>query len=278
MSNDILLKRALYRRYPEPVAADETPIASVSRWLCAELAQGIERITEGLQPEDVAAHLTCSTILDTAFSGHALDWQQMRSQIGEQTRFVPDSMINAYECACWGYCLRYLIGREKKTPYVIVNIVDINVFNLTAWMENENWGKSGFGIASLLFEVGDATPDLVKVGAGKTHTHVAEFAMDLRKTLVNHQQVPVALPFFPKHVTDALHRMLPGVPRLTDLHPRFGHCFGSDPWLAIIDDMAVNGRRDQRYLASSVALNGYWTIANVSTRADGWYRFEEVTQ
>jgi hypothetical protein len=97
----------------------------------------------------------------------------------------------------------------------------------------------------------------------------------MREMLKVRSALKLAQPFFPSHVTELFYRLLPGTDHLPDLHPRFGHCFGADPWLSILTD-APNSAPGQGYLAASVALNGYWALAEVGVDPVGQYSFAKL--
>lgn len=278
MSASLPLKAAWYRRYPDPVASEDTPFSQIGEWFCQQLADVTNKVTQGLAPEDVYTHLTCSTIIDLPFAGELLNWNDMRQRIGGLTPFPPEVLVSAYECAAWGYALRYAAQRQRQAPYIVVTIADINMMNLTGWNGNEAWGHSGFGIASLLLELPQQAGEAIVVGNGKGGLPIADFTMNIRKEMTQRPDRMLALPFFPKVVTDMLYRMLAGSPILPDLHPRVGHCFGADPWLSIIEHMNSDAADKGRYLASSMALAGYWTIAQIDASPDGPYGFEEYRQ
>jgi len=270
----LTLKCACYQRYTGRLAGAETPLTTVNQVLGEHIGRNISSCVGGMTANDIAAHFMCSTIIDIPFSSGALMWPKLQAAIGAYTACPPETVVNAYECAAWGYALRYALERKLTTPYILCSIVDLNILDLSFWERNPNWGNSGFGIATLLFECEPEALSDVIVGVAKTSNSIAEFTIAMRETLKLRQGLKLAQPFFPSHVTELFFRLLPDADHLPDLHPRLGHCFGADPWLSILTD-APKSAPGQRYLAASVALNGYWALAEVGVDPTGVFSFTE---
>ena len=102
---------------------------------------------------------------------------------------------------------------------------------------------------------------------------LAEFAMAVRASVdENHL---VALPFFPKHVSDMFDRTLPKISRLPDRHAELGHCFGSDPWVLLLTHSGtLTPNQSATVRLCSVALNGYWALADVEVSPASQLRLE----
>jgi hypothetical protein len=63
-------------------------------------------------------------------------------------------------------------------------------------------------------------------------------------------------------------RYMGTMPTLPDLYATWGHCFGSDPWVGVVNDQLIrrrNGETDGRlYHVCSNGLGGFFTTAYVS--------------
>lgn len=222
----------------------------------------LESISSELRKE-ISRHFICSTMIELPFTTGAITECDLNSV--EEYQGVPDaSFINTYECASWGYSLRYYLRQNPDTRYVMVSILDVNVLDLSFWQSNENWGKSGFGLCTFLLEVESFNKHDISAGCTVTYNTTPEFATIVRKMAIGRDDLTLSLPFFPENIRQIFTKLLSGFDKLPDLHGRWGHCFGSDPWLNIISH-GMNGGFPQRkeLLACSIALNGYYCTAEV---------------
>ncbi|PHM70604.1 hypothetical protein [Xenorhabdus kozodoii] len=272
--SDLQLVRASFARTSTPLISVDDSLENLSPALACRVGKHISECLQGWDGPLPERHFMCSTIMDLAFANRLIDWDCLQQQMEQYTQAVPDVLVNAYECASWGYCLRQALTHPSSSPYVMITIVDLNLLNLSFWEANPDWGKSGFGIATLLFRVGADAINCLQVGVAKTSNFIAEFSIAVRQYLEVKHPHKLALPFFPKQVTQLFQRLLPQADSLPDLHPLLGHCFGADPWISLIE-YASQAVPDERLLATSVALNGYWAMADVSLAHDGKFTFRE---
>lgn len=238
-------------------------------WLSGLIHQQTEQILGGLSEHEKAQidrHFLCSTMVEMPFTTGDIPWSVVAEQLAVRGPNNPDTYINAYECASWGYSLRHYLkyAEPGKTRFLLVSILDANLYDLTFWRYNENWHESGFGITTLLIEVCGELSDELVTQCALTHNAMAEFATVVRRTVTNKEDVCLALPFFPDHIQDMFNKLLAKQWRLPDLHHQWGHCFGSDPWLSILCHSLENPpQQAQKYMAASLALNGYFAMAEV---------------
>jgi len=273
--SELELVRAEFIRYPQSLLSVDDRLQNLSPVLAKAVGEQIAYALQGWQGPIPDRHFVCSTIMDLAFSRQLVNWPTLVEQIAQYTDAVPDMLINAYECASWGYSLRQALSHPRTSPYVMCTIVDLNLMDLAFWRANPNWGNSGFGIVTLLFRAETNAHECVTVNVAKTSNFIAEFSIAVRNALADKPDYKLALPFFPPAVTQLFQRLLPDADMLPDLHPRFGHCFGADPWISLIEQ-APHASSGQRFLATSVALNGYWTMADITLAADGIFNWREA--
>ncbi|NKI69422.1 hypothetical protein GN109_08330 [Collimonas pratensis] len=77
--------------------------------------------------------------------------------------------------------------------------------------------------------------------------------------------VSIALPFFPEMSRRALFKCFDTSLAHGDHYQRFGHSFGSDPWLSVLTELDSGALKPgQDCIVSSLALNGYFSIAQVA--------------
>ncbi|WP_144392890.1 hypothetical protein [Pleionea sediminis] len=270
------LRTAVFHSLPQQLFAENYSLEGLSQAVLKKVEDQTLDVIEDLEivdQERIARHFVCSTMIEMPFTSGAIDWQSLTKEFASSHSALPRSFVNAYECASWGYSLRYYLN-QSDNPLMLVTIVDANLLGLEFWQHNENWGDSGFGVCTLLLEaVGDSKDDVI-TGCATTYNSTAEFATIVRRWSAKEPDCPLSLPFFPEHIRTVFDRMLANSKRLPDKHDDYGHCFGSDPWLAIIDEgMKQPAERNHSVLACSIALNGYYCLAKINISPNTRFHF-----
>jgi hypothetical protein len=212
-----------------------------------------------------AHHYICSTMMDAVFSAEAVDPGQFMSGQSE----VPRSFTHAYECACWGYCLNYHLLHKPHEKSLVISIMDVNSLEMSYWTSNAQWGKSGFGITTLCFEIADEqSGPMLHTGMAFGGNNIIAFASVAKQVVREFKASTLSLPFFPDKMSIPVRRSLKGVDLLKERHADYGHAFGSDPWISFIRDHAEVDRSGQRIVFGSLALRGYYCFADISIAAD----------
>lgn len=272
------LQAALYRKtdpWPNLASQGAEPVA---RELGTLLASQMQQACQGIDPSQVGMNFVVSTMLDLPFTSGWLNWPMIErhARLDHAPKF--NNFVSAYECASWGYCLRFAKKFLKPGQYVAISVLDLNIFDLSYWKANPtNWGNSGFGLATLVFKLsGD---DRIECHIGKSLNGFGEFCLNMRRCATQEEGVTLIPPFFPHHIAAMYTRPIPEAQRLPNLVDEFGHCFGSDPWVALIrrheQGLVQPG---ERFLATSVALNGYWTFAELQLAAEGVFGMGEIVR
>jgi len=260
----IQLNKACFQRYNGYFCDADVPADEVEQRFSQAIATHLNTTLADVDASHIHSHYLCSTIIDNPFGSRAFEWPRIAQQLQSQTSYAPQAFINAYECAGWGYSLRHALRNQKEERLIAITIVDVNLFNLDYWLSNDNWGHSGFGIITLLLTCAPNARDELNIGVAKSTNAVAEFTVQMRNETSKRSGVKLAHPYFPEKVTGLFYKLVPNADFLPDWHSEFGHCFGADPWISIIKQHQENPK-PQAYVASSVALNGYWALAEIHT-------------
>ena len=285
----LVVRGIAFTPLPQPLlvnSSDQTrPIGEVMSLLAQSLGSQVNQLImqTGIPATEFSRHFLCSTMIELPFTTGSVKWQDIAAQLKQYGDHQPDTFVNAYECASWGYSLRHSLMQEKlkqaepkqsQSRCVIVSIMDANVYDFEFWRYNDHWEHSGFGITTVILEVTAPLTDEMTIGSAVTHNGVAEFATVVRRTMMKKSGAVVALPFFPVNVQRMFEKLLRGQPSLPDLHADHGHCFGADPWLSLLNyglnNRGLNNKikQAQRFMACSVALNGYYAIAELMMTPD----------
>lgn len=272
MSN-LLVRAITYQALPVELYAEYHGEAKAFGDLTQTIMTQVDEMLENTQVDasEITRHFLCSTMVELPMTMGQISWEEISKNMRDSGAHYPDTFVNAYECSSWGYSLRHYLKHQARTGrgdtssrFLMVSIIDANVYNLEFWRYNEYWEHSGFGITTFLLEVtGELTDELV-IQSAATHNPMAEFATVVRRIAAKKEQTALALPFFPENIQNMFEKLLGGKPRLPDLHAQWGHCFGSDPWLSLLLNGLENPITEPTpFLACSQALNGYFAIAEV---------------
>jgi hypothetical protein len=220
---------------------------------------------------EMAGHILCSTLIRECFSFDDIPWSVVRDGLHDYAgRFTPSVFVNAYECASWGYIMRYYFMKNPGVRFVMITIADVNLYNLSLWDEEQIWGRSGYGCCTFLIEKEETTSENLITGYSKGSNIIMEFAMAIRRATQEVGDRVVSLPFFPGNVRGIMDAVLKDRIVTRNCHERWGHTFGSDPWISILEHIRTQqeGRGMMEFTACSLALNGYYSILDIDVPHD----------
>jgi hypothetical protein len=273
----LVLEAATYRAVPTVPAGVRESSAQAAGFMGRLIGEEIERVSVHLRPEDVALNLCVSTMIDLPFITGWLRWSDVREAAAAHTRLPPQNFTASYECAGWGYAVAYAHRHCWPGSVQIVSVVDLNLLDISFWRDNADWGKSGFGIATVVLRVPDNGDFHIETGASQSPFHMGEFCAALRKWLATSPSPWTNTPFLPDTMVGIYDHFLPKERVLPNLHAQYGHCFGSDTWISYITNLA-EGRlqRGERYTATSASLRGFWVITDVQVARNGVFGFVDA--
>jgi hypothetical protein len=242
------------------------------------IGKQIETALVDISAERVGLNMVVSTMLDMPFTSGWMRWSDVAAQAARYTRSPPQNSVCGYECASWGYVLRYARRHTRPAaPYVVLTICDANVFNLSYWYENPSWGHSGFGVATVVLCNEGHGLELVQCRMSKSAHAFGEFCLELRNLMASDTSILVSPPYFPENIAALYHRLLPVERLLPNRHAQYGHSFGADPWIALIEQRRNKlDRPGDRFLATSIALSGYWCMAEVALHPAGRFLIQDA--
>ena len=254
--------RALRHRRLAPGAARGAGLVETAR------ALGVLVGGEAVAVRGAAAiddHVLSSTILSTLLMDGSPCSQALRDAIAGHTARPIDWATHAYECAGWGYVMRQVLDKATSSGprTLLLQIVDVDIHDFSYWYANPQWGDSGFGITSIVLRVspGDRWP--LALGAATPASAMVQMGRALQAFSAARPGVPVAVPFFRAAARSVLLKRVASAPVHADGYPRFGHAFGSDPWISLL----LDGKPGSS-IVNSLALHGYFAIAELDVAAD----------
>jgi hypothetical protein len=248
--DSLILQGILHTKYHHPFRKIASNIEQGWQEIALTLKNHLQKLEEHIKTKHIDYHFLCSTINCTSFLSNQYSWYEIKNTFSIKKIDIRSLLyIDMYECASWGYALRYYLSQGLMSTQVLVSIADINFYDFDHFVKNADWGESGFGITTLLFKRDRYSNIDLTTGCATGNTPITEFAFSVREKMKIASEFTAALPFFPPQARDVLTRIFGHYQRLPDLHEKWGHCFGSDPWIAILQN-----------LRNPDAVNGYYTL------------------
>jgi len=162
-------------------------------------------------------------------------------------------------------------------PGVALCIVDLDLHHMEWQLEHPVIGRSGFGMSTLLFELPAGAGLLPACGGPYANSAFSEFVMALRAHRLHHGVAPTFIPFVQPGLYATAQRVLSGQALAPNRYDTWGHCFGSDPWIGLIEAAAADGPGvPSRILAGAFGFNGYYTVSAVDLDAGLRTEFRHV--
>lgn len=220
----------------------------------------------GFEPEAV---LALSTIIDSTVTSSAEAVRRFCTAIEAGCGQAPQGILSAYLCAGWGFALRHLLRNTSITRAALL-IVDLDLHDMEWQLEHPLTGLSGFGVTTLLFSLPEDRRALPECSGPHPNSAYNEFVMALRRHETRAGTMPAFIPFTRSDLYRSALGALADGSLAPNRHDVWGHCFGADPWIGLIEwlarpaDAAARAPSVSRILAGAIAMNGYYTLCAIS--------------
>jgi hypothetical protein len=247
-----------------PNAASPADAAVVlARCIAAQLS-AIKR-KKGALPDDYAI---CSSISSPLFDRDPAPAECFFDEVERMAGVRPLGFIRAYECSIWGFALRFFC-QQTDARRVLLTLVDVELQNWAHFAAMPLWGRSGFGVTTLLFEVPPSRNVSLVTGSIDPGRVFIEFARAIKRHRRDGQRNWTFLPFLRGDMRRLIERAI-GTDKLApDRWEEYGHCFESDPWIGIMRWLDnTRPLESQTVTAGSLSYSGYYTVCDVVLSAD----------
>lgn len=258
-----------YRRTQTPFVSADVSLVDAALALGQRVGDEACRYASDAGPID--DYVVSSTVLSQFLADGSPHARYFQEAIASRYGRRPDWITNAYECTGWGFILRYM---QQKAQFngrrrLLLQIVDTDIHNFTYWLGTSRWGKSGFGICTLVIDVIAQSQDMLVIGTSSQANALLQLGRSLRSFTQSRPGLGIAVPFFPEMARRALFKCFDTSSVHTDHYPRFGHSFGSDPWLSLLGELGAGSvQPGSDCVISSLAMNGYFSIAQITLAPD----------
>lgn len=258
---DTQLHAALHWRVEPPFAIEAEQSVQID--LAGRLA-GIQ-IDQALRSSgfEADALVVTSTALSAAITMQEAGEACFYDAIERSSGLRPQGIVNAYMCTGWGFALRHFMLHTDVTRLAI-SVVDVDLHNLAWQMEHPIIGRSGFGVTTLLFTLPQDRSRVPRCSGPHPNSAFNDFVMALKAHQARHGVQPTFIPFTLGPLASTAQRVLAKGSLGPNRNAEFGHCFGADPWIGLIEWLADHPPAELRtVVAGAIAYNGYYTIAPV---------------
>jgi len=226
---------------------------------------------------EAEALVVCSTVLSGAISVEQPNLSRFCSTIDRISGLRPEGIVNVYMCTGWGFALRYFTAHTAVRRLAIA-IADVDVHNLQWHLAHPVIGRSGFGVTCLLVELPEDRSLHPSCSGPHPNSAFNDFALALRSRQAANGTRMTFLPFINDVLFQPLKRVV--VPNYLgpNLMSKYGHCFGADPWIGLIEHLEGKGASAiPSAVLGAIAFNGYYTLAEIAIASTAWLRMEHIS-
>ncbi|KQP41147.1 hypothetical protein [Pseudorhodoferax sp. Leaf274] len=211
-------------------------------------------------------HLICTSYLSMYLTGDARLCSRLFDRIETRGLPRPLGLIQPYQCTGWGYALRF-IGRGGARRLAIT-IADVDLHDLQGCRSHPLIGISGFGVSCILVELEEGA-ELPSCDGPYANSGFSEFLHAIRSQRRTYGCAPTFLPFLTPELRIVAERLLGKEDLGPDRHAVYGHCFGSDPWIGLLEWLQC-GNKGKAHVVSlgAVAYDGYFTLGRMRVAPD----------
>lgn len=206
----------------------------------------------------------CSTYLSPFVMGVQVAESAFYDGIERETGKRPLAVLHSYECAGWGYALRFFACHTYARKLAVA-IVDIDLHDLEFYAYHPLIGHSGFGLSILVFDLPGYWQPTASTGGPYPASAVKELLHAIRSHHMAMGRSPTFLPYFREDFAKIGERVIGSDIVGPNRHADYGHCFGSDPWIGIIEYLQKTPIMEPRtVIAAAVAYSGYYTFCPIT--------------
>jgi hypothetical protein len=269
------LRAAVHWRVNPPFASDapslEEKIALLGRIVGAQVNSTL--CSSRSKAQDL---IVSSTVLSTAVCAEPVNTRIFYDNVLAECGRRPLAMLHAYMCTGWGFALRFLATHAEAREVVAV-IADVDLHNLQWHRRHPVIGASGFGISTLVFSLPPGEIDLPTCAGPYPNSAFNEFIRAVKAQHAQHGRCPTFIPFLQQALAKTAERAIGKDTLGPNRNEEYGHCFGSDPWIGIIEWLNGQALQQPRTVcAGAIAYNGYYTLGRIDVSPETVGMFQAI--
>lgn len=221
--------------------------------------------------DDRTLHVLCTTSLSIYIGAELALSGRLCDAVAAKCGVRPVGIAPAYQCAGWGFALRGLAPHAGRRQ-LAVTILDVDIHDLHGCRALPLIGKVGYGVTTLLFEIpsGAALPTC---DGPYPNSAFNEFIHAVRKQHRTRGRTRTFIPFLTSSLEAVARRLIGADTLAPNLHTSYGHCWGSDPWIGLIEALDEGScAPGEELTVGSVAYGGYFALSNVHVQPNARWR------
>ncbi|MET0383293.1 MAG: hypothetical protein ABW032_07720 [Burkholderiaceae bacterium] len=252
-----IVHAAFHTRIEPPLAGRDASPARRLRWLADEAGAQMARLRADV-PAPRWLPFVCTTCMSPMLTGRPGDCDALDRRLEAIGGLRPIGWLQAYECAGWGYALRFA-GLHGATRHVAISIIDADLHDVFAGAYEKAIGAVGYGVTTLAVELPERAA-LPECGGPHPNRGFTEFLHSIRAGQRAFGRRMTFLPFLPEAFASVAERLIGRELLAANRHAAYGHTFGADPWIGLIEWFdALRPASAQTVTAGAFAYDGYFT-------------------
>jgi hypothetical protein len=257
----------VHSRVLAPLLGDEASFEDRLTWLRNEVGDQAARMSAIVNPVS-HLQLVCTSMLSKVATG----WENYRHDfldaVTARSGKRPAGFLQAYQCAGWGYAIRFA-AQHTDCRWLTLTIVDADLHELFSDEYEVNLGKIGYGVTTVALELPPRSLPPNCDGPLPNHGFT-DMLHALRARRKETGAVSTFLPFMPPGL-DGIARRSVGDCLAPNRHADYGHCFGADPWIGVIERLRAQAPTAlECFTLGSFAFSGYYAIGSVQVGPWTW--------
>ncbi|HEX8584581.1 MAG TPA: hypothetical protein VF680_09240 [Allosphingosinicella sp.] len=254
-------------RFKSPFLDFDAPLFERIEALGRLVGEQVARL-KAIDPEAPTDHILCSSYFPKILTDIPERTNRLMEMIALVGGVRPAGLIQTYECASWGCVWRCHAGFSRNDDFMFT-VVDADLHGLTHFAGHPSVGASGFGMTTVHLRLpADNRGETVFVDGPYPDSGFKEFIRALRGRHARVGSKRVMIPFFREDLGLIAQRIVGPETACPNRNAVHGHCFGSDPWIALAEAV-IDGTLAEGDLATlgTLAYNGYFAVADVRAPA-----------
>ncbi|WP_374562577.1 hypothetical protein [Ideonella sp.] len=259
------VQAALHTRIVAPFGGHASTAPQRMGWLADEVCAQLDEV-RATTPEAHWNHILCTTCLSPMLTGWPQHAEGFSARIASHSGIRPLALLQAYQCAGWGYALRFA-GQQAGAQRLAISIVDADIHEAVSSAYVAAIGRIGFGITTLGLEL-PAGAALPRCGGPFPNRAFNEFLHAVKASHRERGRVPTFIPFLPEGFAGVAERMIGTDNLWPNRHEDYGHTFGADPWIGLIEWCRAHPSAESRDVTlGAFAYHGYFTLCSFEVPA-----------
>ena len=214
----------------------------------------------GRRTEDV---VLSSTVLSGAISGDTAVANSLLDGIEAIVGCRPVGILHSYMCTGWGYAIRFF-GQHVRVSHLTVVVVDVDVHDFNFRRAHAPIGWFGFGVTTAVLRL-PGEGDAALMCGGPYQGSAFNELIRAMKMLYAQGRPPLSfVPYLRDDMIRIVRRVLGEDGLAPNRYEDFGHCFGSDTWIGVIDELLQRPPAQAYEVAmGAIAFNGYFCVCRL---------------